>query len=104
MSQSHPESDLPPVSDDVLLDMVHDELNDPTHQERWGRFAKEQPILAQEMAKRAFFGLQSLSGDMAERQELRKIILDEVSYAVEALTKAQQQDKQGRDETDSIAS
>lgn len=106
MSQSHHESDLAYVDDDVLLAMVHDEIEDPEHRERWKHFAREQTLLAIEMARRAFLSIQTLPAEQAGKQEIRKLILNEVAFAFDALSRAQHRAKSDGNEmpSDSIAS
>jgi hypothetical protein len=75
------DNSLPRATATHLLELVLPEILDPTHNERWERFAKEQPDLAREVRNRATNGIPNL--------EYRKFVMDEVTFAYYALSHAQ---------------
>lgn len=79
------ESMLPKVEESDLLGLVVEEVIDPKHIGWWKELAEENPLLAQQIIKRAYFDTQE--GDRSSL-EIQKIIIDSVAFAIRALKAA----------------
>lgn len=73
---------LPKVEESDLLGLVVEEVIDPGHQGWWEEFATENPVLARQILKRAYYDTQ---GDGLSSLETQQRIINNVSFAIRAL-------------------
>jgi hypothetical protein len=85
MASHNHEPMLPKVEESDLLGLVVEEVIDPKHSGWWKELAADNPVLAQQIIKRAYFDSQE-SG--ASSLEIQKIIIDSVAFAIRALKAA----------------
>lgn len=85
MASYNHEPMLPKVEESDLLGLVVEEVIDPRHVGWWKELAAENPLLAQQIIKRAYFDTQV--GGMSSL-EIQKIVIDSVTFAVRALKAA----------------
>lgn len=83
MSSPNREPMLPKVEESDLLGLVVEEVIDPAHKGWWEEFAAENPILARQILKRAYYDTQD--SDRASSFEVQRRIIDNVSFAIRAL-------------------
>lgn len=76
---------LPKVEESDLLGLVVEEVIDPGHLGWWEEFAAENPILARQILKRAYYDTQDNNLSSLETQ---RRIIDNVSFAIRALKAA----------------
>jgi hypothetical protein len=86
MASHNHEPMLPKVEESDLLGLVVEEVIDPQHVEWWKELARDNPVLAQQIIKRAYFDTQNIAGSSS--LELQRLIIDNVSFAVRALKTA----------------
>ncbi len=78
------ESDLPQVDDSDLSLILFEDIVDPTHKARFERFTQNNPVLAQEIMRRAHIDSRIVSGSI----EIDSAIINAVSLAIDALDMA----------------
>ena len=81
---------LPRVTQFDLLALVAEEIEDPDHKEWWQAFATENPVLAREVIKRAFFD--SYTEELSSF-EIQKRIVNSVAFAMRALRASLEREK-----------
>lgn len=89
---------LPKVEESDLLGLVFEEVIDPTHREWWKEFARDNPLLARQILKRAYFDSQDAEG--VSSLEVQRRLVDIVSFAMRALKSAAER---ARSEQEAIA-
>lgn len=77
---------LPRVEESDLLGLVFEEVIDPAHAEWWKEFAGENPLLARQVLKRAYFDSHDTDG--ISSLEIQRRLIDIVSFAMRALKSA----------------
>ncbi len=85
---------LPVVEEDDLLNLVFDDIADPSHIERWKRFAVSNEVLAREVLKRAVIIATNQRTSHPESGELQKSIIDTITFTMAALEVAMQRTKE----------
>ena len=83
MSSPNREPMLPKVEESDLLGLVVEEVIDPAHKGWWEEFAAENPILARQILKRAYYDTQD--SEHVSSLEVQRRIIDNVSFAIRAL-------------------
>ena len=91
MSSPNHEPKLPKVEESDLLGLVVEEVIDPGHQGWWEEFARDNPVLAHQILKRAYYSTQSI--DDLSSLEVQRRIIDNVSFAIRALKLAAERQK-----------
>jgi hypothetical protein len=91
MASHNHEPMLPKVEESDLLGLVVEEVIDPKHAGWWKELALDNPLLAQQIIKRAYFDTQDKEGTSS--LELQKIIIDSVTFAIRALKAAAERQK-----------
>ena len=75
---------LPRVEEEDLLDLIFEDVVEPSHQERWGRIASANSRLAREVLKRSAIAAR----EERNEPERQKAIIDILTFAIEALERA----------------
>lgn len=78
MSEKHPESSLPQVTENDVLTFSVQDVIDPDHRAVWMELGQQSPALAREILSRVFG---SAEGDPKKQQ----IVLNEVTFALGAI-------------------
>lgn len=86
MASHNREPMLPKVEESDLLGLVVEEVVDPRHVDWWKEFARDNPLLARQVIKRAYFDTQDVGE--ASSLEVQRRIIDNVSFAIRALKAA----------------
>ena len=86
MTSREHERMLPKVEESDLLSLVVEEVIDPGHANWWQEFATENPVLARQILKRAYYDTLDING--ASSLDAQRRIIDNVSFAVRALKMA----------------
>lgn len=89
MSELHGEYNLPRVDDVDLARIWPEDITDPTHAQRWERFAANNPIIAREVLERA----RILSCDAHDEHSIAARAINLVTFAAEALETAGEREK-----------
>lgn len=85
MEKSENHSQLPRVEQDDILRLTQEEILTTNHVARWSKFAEENPVLAQEIIKRAYIEVtQSTRGGENDTQ-MQIRIMDTVTYCIRAM-------------------
>jgi hypothetical protein len=95
MATHNREPMLPKVEESDLLGLVVEEVIDPRHINWWKELATENPVLAQQIIKRAYFDTQEGN---ASSLEIQRIVIDSVAFAVRALRAAAERQSQPAEE------
>lgn len=85
MTEPTGESFLPIVHGDDLALVTLKDILEPHHLERFHRIAQHNPALIQEIMRRAYFATQDIDNDALARLSMQKIIIDNVTFALDAL-------------------
>lgn len=102
MSSPNREPMLPKVEESDLLGLVVEEVIDPGHRGWWEEFAAENPILARQILKRAYYDTQD--SDHASSLEVQRRIIDNVSFAIRALKLAAEREHLAKEATEILRS
>ncbi len=84
MTSPEYESSLPRVEEYDLLTLLFDDVVEPTHETRWEALATTNPILARELARRAYAASRP-TNEALSSAETQKIIVDIATLVVAAL-------------------
>ena len=85
MALSDYESSLPQVEEVDLLELVFEDVTDPSHIYRWERFSSSNPVLAREVLKIAYMQSTQTGEKPLASVALQKIVIDAISLAINAL-------------------
>ena len=83
MASHNHEPMLPRVEESDLLGLMVEDVIDAEHTQWWKEFAADNPLLARNVLKRAYFDTQDSTG--ISSLELQRIIINSVSFAIRAL-------------------
>lgn len=88
MTSPEHESFLPRVEPPDLLELVFDDITDPSHDQRWADFYRGNRTLAREILKRISVRAQFDEASLEERAQLNRAVTEAVSYVTAALEAA----------------